>query len=348
MSQQQSLPSQARQWFRGAWLFLAVLVVCVLSLVPYLTSSTELVRMRNALLLVESSPADFTWTPVNVPSSFMQERGPIDPFFVDVVRQLRLEALPTDWDRALAISKHLLGSSPVLYGGPAMADLHGTYNLIVQKGEGYCGDFVDVFMAMAIAADMPVRAWAFSFDGFGGDGHIWPEIWNRQLGRWQLIDIFNNFYFYQKPGVPLSALEFRQALLENDPTLKLTPMYPVARVGWVHEEKAWAYYRRGLNEWYLWWGNNLMTYDRALMVRMFSGWSRSLEQLGGIVQGVSLPMKILVTEVNQQQKHAMWRLRMHLLVVLGAGLLAAAMGAFCWSRGRSLLREPFTPTASGA
>jgi len=327
------------RWRRFAWLSVGVLVACVLSLAPYMTSSTELVRMRNALLLLESTPTDFSWTPANVPADFKLERGPIDPFFADVAQKLGLAALPTDWDRALAISGHLLGSSPVLNGGAVMSDLHGTYQRIVTTGDGYCGDFVDVFMAIALAAGMPVRAWAFSFDGFGGDGHIWPEIWNRQLGRWQLVDVFDNYYFYETPGVPLSALAFRQALLSKPPQLKLTPLYPSARVGWIHEEKAWAYYQRGLAEWYLWWGNDLFTYDKALLVRALSGGSRSLEQLGGIVQGVALPMKLMVTETNSAKARAMWQLRTHLLAAAWIGLLAALMAVFSWARWVRLTRQ---------
>lgn len=312
----------ALRWRRGVWLSLAVLVLCVLSLAPYLTSSTELVRMRNALVLIDESSTGFEWTPLNVPPSFLQERGPADPFFVDVADRLGLAALPDDWARALTISRHLLGSSPVLLGGAVKSDLRGTYRRIVGSGEGYCGDFVDVFMAIALAAGMPVRSWAFSFDGFGGDGHIWPEIWNRQLGRWQLVDIFNNYYYFETVGVPLSALEFRQALLSNSPQLKLAPLYPGARVGWSIEEKAWRYYRRGLPEWYMWWGNNVFTYDRALLVRTFSGVSRSLEQLGGIAQGVFPPVKLMVTEANRDQASALWRLRFHLFVAACVCVLA--------------------------
>lgn len=329
----------AMRWRRGVWLSLAVLVLSVLSLAPHLTSSTELVRMRNALVLIDQGSTGFDWTPANVPPSYLQERGPVDPFFVDVAARLGLAALPDDWARALAISRHLLGSSPVLLGGAVMLDLRGTYRHIVGNGEGYCGDFVDVFMAIALAAGIPVRSWAFSFDGFGGDGHIWPEIWNRQLGRWQLVDIFNNYYYFDTVGVPLSALAFRQALLSNSTQLKLAPLYPGARVGWSIEGKAWRYYRRGLPEWYMWWGNNVFTYDRALLVRTFSGASRSLEQLGGIAQGVFPSVKLMVTDANRDQVNALWRLRLHLFVVVWAASLATLAALFFWIAGVRVRRR---------
>lgn len=317
-------------WRRGLWLSVMVLAVAVLSLAPFLTSSTELVRMRNALLLTHENGNDFDWTPASVPPSYMLERGPVDPYFLDVANRLGLAALPDDWARALAISRHLLGSSPVLKGGALKLDLRRTYRRIVTTGDGYCGDFVDVFMAIALAADMPVRSWAFSFDGFGGHGHIWPEIWNRQQGRWQLVGIFNNYYFFETPGVPLSALEFRRALLGNSKQLKLAPLYAGARVGWTHEEKAWDYYRRGLPEWYMWWGNNVFTYDRSLLVRTFSGVSRSLEELGGIVQGVFPPVKLMATEANRDQVNALRRLRMQLFVVASTASLTTLAALSCW------------------
>lgn len=333
-------------WYRCAWLSLAVLVLCILSFAPYLTSSTELVRMRNALLLTDNSPLNAVWTPADVPPDYLQERGPIDPYFLDVAQRLGLAAMPSDWDRVLAISHHLLGSSPVLLGGAVKSDLRGTYQSIVTQGKGYCGDFVDVFMAIALAAGMPVRAWAFSFDGFGGDGHVWPEIWNRQLGRWQMVGIFNNYYFFEIPGVPLSSLEFRQALLTKSPLLKLAPLYAGARLGWSIEDKAWAYFRRGLPEWYMWWGNNVFAYDRALLVRTFSGYSRSLEQLGGIVQGISPPVRLMVTELNRDKADALWHLHIQLIVVAWVGPMAALASLFCWVVGARARRRQLTVMAN--
>ena len=80
----------------------------------------------------------------------------------------------------------------------------------------------------------------------------------------------------------------------------------------------------------MWWGNNVFTYDRALLVRTFSGVSRSLEQLGGIAQGVFPPAKLMVTEANRRQANAMWRLHMHLFVVVWVASLATLVALFCW------------------
>jgi len=311
-----------RFWRRGLWISLLVLLLSLLSLAPYLTSSTEVVRMRHALLLSDSNNGGFSWTPANLPADFLLEGVPPYPLFLEVVSSLGLEEMPSDWERAVAISRHLLGSNPVLSGGAIQSDLLDTYRRIVGNGEGYCGDFVRVFLGLAIAAGIPVRAWAFSFDGFGGHGHILAEIWNRQLGRWQLVDIYNNYYFVGVQGVPLSALEVRRAMLEEPALLQFEPLHPGARPGYAIESKARDYYRRGLHEWLMVWGNNVFSYDRALLVRALGPFSRSLEQLGGIAQGVYPGIRILAEPDNQAQVDAIHRVRCHLLLVGAVALVA--------------------------
>lgn len=330
-------------WRRGLWASVIVAILSMVSLLPYMGSSSELVRMRNALLLTDQhNAANFNWTPANVPASFQWERGPVDPFFAEVADRLQLASLPGDWERALAISRHLLGSSATLLGGAVMSDLRQTYRRIVADGDGYCGDFVDVFVAIAVAAGMPVRTWAFSFDGFGGHGHIWPEIWNRELARWQLVDIFSNTYFTGASGTPLSALELRQAMLGGAEQVQRSRLYPAVAFGMYIEETAWNYYRRGLPEWYMWWGNNVFTYDRALLVRASGGVSRSLEQMGGVLQGVHPTIRILAEPGNQAQREHMGRLRIHLFaaaLVGGAASLAALVCAsVLWRTRRAAFR----------
>lgn len=336
-----SQPSHfALRWRRCAWLSLAVLVLSVLSLAPYLTSSTELVRMRNALVLIGERGHGLNWTPDATPPDFMLERGPADPVFVEAAERLGLAGMDSDWDRASAISRHLL-SNPHLVGTPIQSDLRNTYRRILEDGTGYCGDFTRVFMAFAITAGIPVRAWSFSLDGFGGQGHIWPEIWNRQLKRWQLVDIFNNFYFQGQDGVPISALEFRQAMLTAPKSIHRALLYPEARPGYGIEEKMWAWYRRGLPEWYMLWGNNVFSYDKALMVFHLGPFSRSLEQLVAIAQGVYPPVSLMVTEANRDTVNALWRLRMHLFIVAWLASLAALMAVFCWVAGTRVRRRQY-------
>ncbi|HVR50859.1 MAG TPA: transglutaminase-like domain-containing protein, partial [Pseudorhodoferax sp.] len=294
----------------------SIVALAALSLAPYASSSTELVRLRNALLYVGAAEPDsvaFSWRPQQVPAGFLQERGPVDPLFADVAQRLELDTLSDDWERALAISQHLLASQPVLSGGAIQGDLHATYRGIVEDGEGYCGDFVRAFTALATAAGIPVRNWAFSFDGFGGHGHVWSEIWNRQLHVWQLLDVFDNYYFARADGRPLSALAFRATMLSDPRSLRLLPLAPKARPGYTIESKAWDYFRLGLPQWYLWWGNNVFSYDREPVVRWFAGRSRALEQLAGTATGAHPGLMLLADPENAAERRALERLRWHLL-----------------------------------
>ena len=336
----------ALRWRNGLWGCLAVFVLCLLSLGPYLRSSTELVRMRNALLLVDTQSHRFDWTPSTVPEDFMQERGAIDPVFVEAAERLGLASKHSDWDKVITISQHLL-SNPQLLGSPIQSNLRDTYQHILKDGTGYCGDFTRVFMAFAIAAGIPVRAWAFSLDGFGGHGHIWPEIWNRQLHRWQLVDIFNNFYFHGQDGIPISAADFRHAMLAVPGSIHAARLSPGARPGYEHEHKLWAWYRQGLAEWYMIWGNNVFSYDLALRARNLGHFSRSMEQLEAIAIGVYPHVSLMVDENNRGKAEALWRVRMHLLLVGWIGFLSVLGALLClvmWMRAQSS-QKPAVPQA---
>lgn len=165
------------------WLGVAMVVVPMLSLALYLSSGTEVARARNALVLDEQADANIDWSPPNIPPDFLVDRVVPDPMLVEVARRLRLAELPTDWERALAISRQLLGSGPSRRGGAIQSDLRTTYRRITGDSEGYCVDFVQVFSAIAAAAGMPMRSWASSFDGFGGHDHIPPRYGIARPGR---------------------------------------------------------------------------------------------------------------------------------------------------------------------
>lgn len=319
-----------KPWRIGLWLSLALVMLAALSLAPYMTSSTELVRMRNALLLDDRFDAAQDWTPPTFPPDFKLETATPYPEFVNAVQQLGLASMSNDWERALAISKHLLGSSPMLTGGAIQSDLVDTYRRIINRGEGYCGDFVDVFIGLANAAGMVTRPWAFSFDGFGGHGHIWVEIWNRQAKAWQLLDVFNNNYFVLEEGRPLSALDFRRALRAQPEAIRMLPLYAGARRGMPIEATAWSYYRRGLPEWYQWRGTNVFGYDQAWLVRESGRVSRSFEQLGGIVAAVRPMMVILSSSENQAARESLQHLRWQLFVVAVTVPLGTLGALVCW------------------
>lgn len=322
--------SHLRAWRATFWLSTLLALLLVASLAPYLTSSTELVRMRNALLY-ESTPAGADWTPAALPAGWLAERGPPTPMFARIVAENGLVAPGDDWETALRIGRHLL-SGVVAHrgnGGPIQMGLSDTWREITDKGRGYCGDYVDVFTALANAAGIFARSWAFSFDGFGGHGHIFNEIWDRKSASWRMIDVFNNYYVVDENERPLGALEFREALLADAP-VRWRAVEQQARPGYKYPEKAVDYYRRGAREWYLWWGNNVFEYDSDEVVSLLSVPSRSLGQLSAIAVGVYPPIRVLQSSANEEQRTALEQLRFHLFVVIALllpALLAMAISA---------------------
>ncbi len=322
-----------RSKWLGLGLSLLLLIGAPLTLLSQMGSGAELVRLRNAMLLQDDLEPNFDWAPPTVPAGYLQEEGPKDPIFVALVARLGLEKVTDDWERARLIASHLLERNPTK-DGALKADLRSTYLGIIELRGGYCADFVRVFTAIALAAGLDVRYWAFSFDSFGGHGHVFPEIWNRQRGQWQLLDVFDNYYFVDGGENPLSALQFHQALLNRSAGLQLRPLHVGARPGYVIEAKAWDYFRRGSAEWYLWWGNNVFSYDRAVLVRAFSPLSRALEQFGGIVQGVHPQIRMLPDAGNVLQRQSIRRLRAHLQAVGLAMLFGLAGLLAVWLKAR--------------
>lgn len=339
--------SHSARWWRRCSLALgAALLLIAATLARHLTESTELVRLRNALLL-QSGAADLNWTPGNLPPDFRYEALPPNPVYEQAVVHHDLIVPGDDWATAIRIGQHLLAAGRRGAGRPIQSGMDETYRRILQLGEGYCADYTDAFTGLAHAAGLFARSVAFSFDGFGGDGHVFNEVWDRQAQRWRMIDVFNNFYVVDSDRQPVSGAALRQRLLNDGAGMELVPVEPRTRPGFKYPEKAWEYYRRGLSQWYLWWGNNVFEYDRSRVVRLLSAAPRAVEQLGGIAAGVQPAIRILETESNERQRAQIRSLRARLLaaVWLGLATLVATAGWMLARRAarRSLLSATAKP-----
>lgn len=300
--------SPRRVWLGVLWGAALLSAMLIGSLAPHLTQSTELVRLRNSLLY-EVIPADSSWAPAEMPASYHADRDPPNDEFRAVVVESGLAVPGDDWETALRIGRHLLRRvTSSSSAGPIMRDLSQTYRHIVEQGEGYCGDFSDVFTGLATSAGIFARAWAFSFDGFGGHGHIFNEIWDGQAGKWRMIDVFNNQYAVDSNGEPMSALALRESLLRGEAT-RWRPILASARAGFPVAGKADEYYRRGVAEWYLWWGNDVFEYSDNVLVRQAGSIARSLEQMAAIAVGVHPNIRVLETRDNLEQRRALYRLK---------------------------------------
>lgn len=320
-----------RKWLgRLLALDLSVLLVLGLWLIMQAIPSTEAVRLRNALSyggIIEA--ADLGWAPGNAPPGFSFQSKPLPPVLAKAVTALNFSQAPNDWARSQEIARHLQGY--IKDKGPVMAGLEETYRKVVAEGEGYCGDYARLFSAMAQASGIPVRQWSFSFDGYGGHGHIFNEIWDASSGRWLLIDVYNNFVFVDSvSNKPLSALEFRAALRGESAPPKLVTLNAAIRPGNDIPPQAIDYYQRGANEWYLLWGSDVAGADQNPWVKWTDKASRHLGQFTAIVLGVQPDIRIIATPESVDSIAALNRLHERLIVVLSASVVLILVAMALW------------------
>lgn len=329
--------SPRRKWL-GRLLALDLLALLALGLwlISHAIPSSEAVRLRNALSYGGTiAAAELNWSPDKAPHSFKFQGTPLPPNLADAVRQLDFSQAPDNWSRSQIIARHLQGY--IRDKGPVMAGLEQTYRKVVAEGEGYCGDYARLFSAMAQAAGIPVRQWSFSFDGYGGHGHIFNEIWDEQSRRWLAIDVYNNYlYVDAQSGVPLSALDFRAALRGDHASPQLQKFNPLIRPGFEIPEKAIDYYQRGADQWYLLWGSDIAGADQNPWVKWADKVSRHLGQLMSIAVGMQPDVRIIATPESADKIAALEQLHENLVVVLttAAGLLLIAI-ALAIARRRS-------------
>jgi hypothetical protein len=329
------------QWWLAASLFALALILGLIgwNAVP----STEAVRLRNALLFSERAFVDWI-PPQEAAVGFKTELEPIPSEIVQaaklVRKQLPSESAQSSLDLARALAGYI--SQKVTRGGRiSELDVGTTYERIVRDGAGYCADVVDAYMALALASGLYVRPWAFSFDGFGGHGHIIVEVYDEERGQWVLLDVYNNVMPVERASrAPLGVPRFL-ALFRADPaSVEFIPVAPGPLRMPVYE-KLVDYYRRGIDQWYFWAGNNVVSRGSHGLVKITGSIAEPLGEFTSIVLGRFPQIVPVRTETNSAAVSAMLSLRTWLTVALVAATalsLATAILAVqlwrCW-RARS-------------
>jgi hypothetical protein len=278
-------------------------------------------RVRNALLLRRGRSEDFRWTPATTPASFRVERAEAPPEIANDVVATGIADIAGDWPRARALVGMLVRHWR--REGGIRSDLASTYRRIVA-GEGYCVDFVRVYMAAARRADLFCRQWAFSFDGFGGHGHTFVEVFDRQRGAWAFVDVHNNVYaVIGASDVPADALALRSALRDAPASIAFRQAGE-GRLGFPVPGKLLAYYLRGVNHWYLWWGNDVVSRERTGLAGTLGKVSGRLAHRLGSALGSPPSIVAVVSPESEDAIAGMERLKRRVIVT---ATLAAALAA---------------------
>ena len=314
----------------------AALIVVIAVVLSFAFPSSEAVRLRNALLLESVHPLDASWTPDKMPPSFRAERHAVPEPILSDARAVASRTSGGDFEVASALVGHLL--THATKGGRIDSyDVAKTYQVLMSDGHGYCADIIDAFIALSHAVGIPVRPWAFSFDGLGGQGHIVVEIFDRQRHRWVMLDVFNDVLPRDEAGEPLSAMEFRDRFLADPSRVRFVPIGPWRQEFSVYQ-KLVDYYSRGINQWYLWNGNNVVDRYDHWLVRAAGVVAEELAELAAIAVDRSPHIVPVPSAENAINVARLERVRVWLLVALAG---AAVLSCIALSALAALLRGQF-------
>lgn len=318
---------------------LLLLCVVVYAVFRMATPSEEAVRIRNSMIEASGNAADFEWTPAQVPTTFLQEKEEAPAVFVRIARSI-LDSLPvtaSNLEKSLAIARHLMQGP--FHGGAIMQRTQETYRTMMNRGGGYCADFTQVFNGIALAARIPVREWGMAFDGFSGDGHAFNEIYDDGYGQWVMIDSFYSLYFRDPISrKPLSALQIRARLRDEGAEDLEVVQIVTEEFGFKSGAQAIDYYRDGADQFYLWWGNNVFSYDAHPAVRLAGSLSRAAEQGMAILAGIHPRIYIVETRTNREQIRELLNMRdrfLALSAVAAALLLLLIVQSWAYWRSAS-------------
>lgn len=284
------------------------------------------VLLRNSVLLLPGSPAT-DWSPEQIPASFLREWREAPPAIriaadLAVPRSAPAAPLEDDFDSAVAIAR-FLGDNP-RRGGAIRGSTVQALRRMREDGEGYCADYTQLVLALAHARGLSAREWGFGTDGFGA-AHAFNEVYSGRLGKWVFLDAFNAFYVVDAAsGVPMSVKEFQSALLLGDPHARVG----VVRIsetgfGFRSDADALEYFRAGADYFYMFWGNNVFSYDANPVVGALSRISRPVEVLAAAAIGVQPRIVPVATDGNAREISRLGEIR---AALLGALLVALTAG----------------------
>ena len=304
-----------------------VSLLCLLAATGiYATADSNSARVRNSLIATAGAPADFDWPPEATPADFRSETRDPPPAIVAAVDRIERNAdvaVASEFSIAKRIASHLVANKSG--SGAIQSSVTDTYEQIVNRGVGYCADYSQVFSALALAMNIPVREWGIAWDGFGM-GHTFNEIFDTGINKWIFIDAYHSMYVVDRvSGRPLSALEFQARLLQaaERSTVAVVPI-DNDKFFFENGDAALRYYARGADQFYLFWGNNVFSYDDHVVVRSLKDLPRAVEVMGAIASRVHPQIRLVETDTNDAHIHALLRVRS---LLLAAFALAVAMTA---------------------
>lgn len=277
----------------------AGIVAIAFSVYLFASSDTFGTLVRNSLVF-ESASSYVDWSPNDVPSDFRQETSSPPSLLREAAKNALagLDDSSGDLIKALSIAR-FIGSNPRL-GKPIRSNTVETYNRVVFAGRGYCADYSQLFLALALASDIAVREWGFGIQAFGS-GHAFNEVYVDELSKWVFIDSFQAFYVEDpETNVPMSVTEF-QAKLRTFPSsenIRVVPIDP-SQFSFPSHAAAIDYYKNGADFMYLYMANDVFSYDEDPVIAFAAKFSRSVEIIAAILRQHQPAIRVVPTEENK-------------------------------------------------
>lgn len=310
--------------------------------VPYVwlwttvTPSEVAARLRNAFGAQVGVVSDFDWKPDRVPAAYLLNRAAPPQAFLEIAtridNQIAATADATGFGLSIAIARDLMRSNEHK-GSPIRKNALQTYREITENRTGYCADFVKAFNSIAIASQVPVRQWGFAFTAFGS-GHTFNEIYDQSLGKWVLVDSFHSLYFVDAESrVPLSTMQVHDRLLEigeQQSGLEIVEIVPGA-LPFRSEALALDYYRRGMRQLWLVWGNGVFDFEQHPVIRAVSRYSRAGGQILGRLLKVYPTIRIYPVGVSERDLRELFRARDEFyLALMSCAMATGLFGVQIW------------------
>ncbi len=294
------------------------------------TPSSEAVRLRNALVAEVVDAGTLDWRPSSQPDFYQQESAPPPARLVDLVDRLDLQ--PGQGNATNKATELAVWLRPEKRrGGALMTDTLSAIARIPESGRGYCADYTQAFNALGYVAGLDVREWGMSFDGFGGKGHAFSEVYDDSNGQWFFIDTFNGFMLRDSAsGDLLSVLELRKRLVEQgEAGLRgvQVQQIPKGSFGFRDDENMWSYYLQGRHQMFLIGANDNLSYDQNALINLAAKVSRAAEQATAILLGIQPRLYVIGSPENREMLADLTRVKYQLLAALTA-LLLSVTGLF--------------------
>lgn len=98
------------------------------------------------------------------------------------------------------------------------------YSLDNRKHGINCRAKAQVLNEMCLALGIYSRkVWINPNSAYDSDCHVVNEVWDTKLNQWVMLDITNNFYWVDETGKPLSVLEIREHIANQEFCSPVTP-----------------------------------------------------------------------------------------------------------------------------